>query len=656
MKKKHFPYPHTVFIFLMCAIIIFTMAGCSAGQPTPAPGDTAAPSGATPGTGTQQGTSTTPAPVLLDIPLDGDDTNDTLEAADMVTIALSDGGITVSGEGAQASGSTVTITSAGVYRLSGQLTDGQVRVSSPDKGCVRLILDGVDIRCATSAPLYILEADKTVITLAEGSRNRLADGTAYTYADGEDEPNACLFSKDDLTINGAGALEVSANANNGIGGKDDVTIVNGNITVNAQNNGIKGKDNLYIAGGTLTVTSGGDALKSDNATDAGMGNIIITGGTLVLNAGEDGLQAEYAVLIGGGELTIQSGGGAAKAPQQTGQGMGGWGGGWGMQQPGSQQDTTSTKGIKAGNNLSISGGTFTLDCADDALHTNGDMQISGGTFTLGTGDDGMHADGGLCLSGGDITITTCYEGLEAMQLSISGGNLRLNASDDGLNAADGSGTAGFGRPGQGNSNCKLTISGGTLAVDAGGDGLDSNGSIEMSGGTVLVNGPVNDGNGALDCDGTFTLAGGTLVAVGSSGMAQVPNAAAGLCCLNYTFAGQQAAGTPVALLDEDNRPLIVFVPTKAYRNIIISTPDMAKGQTVSLYTGGSASGQDENGLCQGYTPGTLVESITLTDQVTTGGSAQGGMRPGGNMPGGNVPGGEIPGENNGMRPGTKPGR
>ncbi len=221
-------------------------------------------------------------------------------------ITLDDDGITVSGPGAATNGNTVTITSPGTYILSGVLSDGQIIVEVAKSEKVRLVFNGVDITCAASAPVWIKSSDKTVVTLAEGSSNTLTDASSYTNTNADNGPNACLFSKDDLTINGGGSLIVTGNHNNGIGSKDDLKIISGSIVVTAKNNALKGSDSVAIAGGRLSVTSKDDGIKTTNDTDEGKGYIYICGGEISVKSGDDALQAEQAVTVTGGIVSVNA--------------------------------------------------------------------------------------------------------------------------------------------------------------------------------------------------------------------------------------------------------------------------------------------------------------------------------------------------------------
>ena len=504
-----------------------------------------------------------------------------------------------------------------------------------------MALNGADITCSYSSPLYIYKAGTAVVHLMEGTENALTDGGAYTYDDeyssaADEEPNACLYSKADLVIEGAGKLNVTANCDNGITGKDTLQIYDGSISVQAVNNGINGKDSNTIDSAAIAVTCGGDAIRSTNDTDGTLGWVSVSNSTLDLTAGEDGIQAETALTMSDGSYTVTSGGGSGVQPF----------------------DDASAKGLKAGTALTLTGGTYALDCSDDAIHSNGDATVSGGAYTISTGDDALHADEALSVSGGEIDILTSYEGLEGTSVSVSGGTVRIVSSDDGVNAAggvDGSGFGGFGRGnsfGGGNSDSRIDISGGYLVVKADGDGLDSNGTAAMSGGTVIVS-STGQGDGALDYDGSFILSGGTLLAASSGNMSQAPSEASQYT-VSLGFDSTLAAGTYVSLAGQD-RSVVLELPASA-NHIVFSSPELEGGAAYTVSYGGAYSGQSVDGICSGgaYSGGTDLAELTLSDYITVYGSGGMGGRPGG--PKGNAPGadhGGPPAE--GIDPGLRPG-
>lgn len=540
-------------------------------------------------------------------------------------ILLLGNSIESSHEGVSINGTTATISAAGEYTVSGTLNDGQIIVNTEKTEKVTLILNGVNITCNTSSPIYVMSCDSVTVTLAENTVNKLTDGTQYTYdVSGENEPNAALFSKDDLKINGNGALIVNANYNNGITSKNDLKIKSGTVTVIAKHDGIRGKDSVEISGGTVNVQSGGDAIKSNNELEAEHGFIIIDGGTFNISSGEDAIQAQTNLTISNGAFLIKTASGADK---------------------GITFSQASAKALKATNSIVVSGGSFSINSADDAIHSNGDVTISGGKIEVTSGDDGFHADNSLTISGGESNILKSYEGLESTNITIQGGITRVTASDDGINGAggnDGSSSAG-GRPGGwggGGGNAKIVISGGYLYINAGGDGLDSNGTFTISGGTVLVDGPTNGGNGPLDYDGSFTISGGFLIAAGSSGMAQNASADSTQCCALIFTSGN--ANTIINLYDANRNSVVTYKPAKNYECVLISTPNLKQGESYTVSTGGSCTGDETDGLYTSgtYTGGIDVHTFTQSQTViSVGGSAHGGMMPpgGGGKPSGGRP-------------------
>ena len=464
----------------------------------------------------------------------------------------------------------VTITDGGVYVLTGTLTDGRVLVNAPGAD-VTLVLQNADITCTDSSALYIYKAANVLVYLPDGTASTLTDGSSYDYGDSfssadDEEPNACLYSKSDLVIAGGGTLTVTGNANNGITSKDTLKIEGTTVNVTAANHGVNGKDCLVLKQADVTVTSGGDALRATNDSDSALGCIFIGASALTLTAGEDGIQAETTLTLFDTTGTITSGGGSSAA----------------------LADDMSAKGIKAGTGITVRSGSYTLDCADDAVHANGSVTVSGGTFAVTTGDDGVHADNAVTITDGTLSIRECYEGIEGQTIDISGGTTDITASDDGLNSAGGADRSGFGGRGPdsfgGSSDSRITISGGTLRIDAGGDGIDSNGDLIVSGGEIYVSGPMSDGDSAIDYDGTATVTGGTVVAAGYSGMAQ--NFGADSTQGSILLTCQSASTETIRVTDASGNVLVEFTPAKAYTCVVVSTPALMQGSTYTVTMGG----------------------------------------------------------------------
>ncbi|GBD63337.1 hypothetical protein TEHD23766T_0764 [Tetragenococcus halophilus subsp. flandriensis] len=520
--------------------------------------------------------------------------------SDSSTVELSDN--TEEVEGVSVDGQTVTINQGGTYVLSGELTDGQVVVNVNEDEKVHLVLNDVTITNQQGPAILVEQAEKVVTTLASDTTNTLTDGDDYQLDGDETEPDATFYSKEDLVINGDGELKVSGNYNNGIRSKDDLILVSGEYTVNAKNNALKGKDSVQILDGSYTLTTEeGDGIQSNNSDEEDKGYIAIDGGTFKITSGRDGVQAETVVNIQQAEITIKTG------ENET-------------------SDEESYKGIKAGNSLLIQNGTFKLTTADDSLHSDGDIAIKDGEFTLDSGDDGIHADNDLTIDGGTINVTDSNEGLEASVITINDGDIAVVASDDGLNTSDGSSsdteeTAGQeGAPGeeQADDSLLLAINGGTLHVDAQGDGLDSNGNIEMTGGTVTVDGPTEDNNGALDYEGDFEVSGGTLIAAGSSGMAMNVSDSSSQASLGVYFSETQSAGTIVSLQDSDGNVIATYKPSKDFDHIVISSSELEVDESYTLVSGTDAKGTEQNGYYQDeeIVDGTELGTLTLSDTVT----------------------------------------
>jgi len=527
------------------------------------------------------------------------------DAAKANYISLKGSSASFEGTGAIVRDGVITIALPGVYVISGSWDDGQIIVDLESKGTVRLVLNGVNMSNSDSAPIFVKNAQNTIITLQEGTENIVSDGAQYVYASSSvDEPSAAIYSKDDLTINGSGALIVHGNFNDGITGKDDLKITGGSIAIYAADDGIVGRDLLAVKAGDIRIEAGGDGMKSTNDEDTSKGMIVLEGGSFDIAAGGDGIQAVNSLLISGGEYKLVTGGGSSQAGSLTGD--------------------SSAKGLKAASQLSISGGLFTIDSADDAVHSNDGVTLLDGQLTIASGDDGVHADTALTISGGVIEITKSYEGLESKAITISGGDISVTASDDGVNVAGGNdGSSLNGRRGQNafssSGDAKLSITGGTIIVDAAGDGLDSNGDIEVTGGTIIVNGPTGNNNGALDYDGTFAMSGGLIVAAGSSGMAEAPSETSQQPSVMMYYSQTQKAGTLVSLLDSKGEVIAAFAPSKDYQSIVISSPSLTKGETYTLYSGGTAAGDAAGGLYDAkavYQGGDKLVAFTLADTVT----------------------------------------
>ena len=507
----------------------------------------------------------------------------------------------VEGTGCTFENGILKITQPGDYVLTGTLDDGQVQVEVDKEEKVRLFLDGVSLHCSTSAAINGISSDKITVDLAKGSVNLISDGKEYQLPSGEDEPNAALFSKDDMEIKGKGTLYVTGNYYRGIASKDDLEISGGMVYVTAVDDGLRGKDSVTVKAGTVVVEAGADGIRTDNTEDEGKGFITFSGGEITVTAQLDAVQAVTDLTVSGGTVRLQSGGGSANASTGSSQngGWGNWGGGGRgpNRNPKDQvqqmlKEGNSAKGLKAAGWLTVSGGTVCIDSSDDAMHANGNLTISGGEIRISSGDDGIHADDTVTISNGTVDIVKSYEGIEAAHLQLQGGEVTLLASDDGINGAGGNdGSALGGRPGQGSfssSSGSLTISGGTYVINAAGDGIDVNGSIRQTGGTMTVFGPTDNGNGALDYDGSFIVDGGELISFGSTGMAQGISSSSKQASL---FVGLSASAESVLrIVRDDGTVVLEETAPKRFGCVLISTPGILSGQNYVFYLNGAEIG------------------------------------------------------------------
>ncbi len=525
-----------------------------------------------------------------------------------ITVSLNGSTATASSNSVIISGSTVQLTQEATYLISGTLDDGMLIVSATDSDKLQLVFDGVHITSSTCAALYIQEADKVFITLAEGSVNSLTNGGSFTAID-DSNIDAALFSKQDLTINGAGSLTVSSPAGHGIVCKDDLVITGGSLKVNAASHSLDANDSVRLTGTTLDLHAGKDGIHCENSDDSELGYIYISGGNLTIEAQGDGISAGSYLHITGGTFDILAGGGSENGDKQSSDNWGGYMGGGGGGRPGDRHDSTfayttdtdssSMKGFKSGDSMLITAGTVNVNSADDALHSNQTLTVNGGTFQIATGDDALHAEDTLSIGGGTIRISESYEGLEALHIFVTDGDINLVASDDGLNAAGGTDSSGYGGgrdgmygggPGMmsGNSDGSIVISGGKLYINASGDGIDANGTLEISGGHVTVVGPTQGDTATLDYDVSATITGGTFIGTGASNMAQTfSSSTQGVLALSV---GSQAAGTQITLKDASGNTVVSYAPELSYQVVILSTPDMVAGESYTI-TVGSQSGE-----------------------------------------------------------------
>ena len=451
-----------------------------------------------------------------------------VSSAEAVT-SFDDGAFSMSTEDGSfsVSGDTITILSAGTYVLQGTW-QGMIYGDLTDDDVVELDLNGVTLSNASNSCIYFLNADKLKIKSIEGTTNNVIDERALQTEEDDTQGGGAIYSKCDTNFVGKGTLNVVGTFNNGIHVTKDLSVKNVTLNASAPNNVLKGKDSVTIESGKLTlVSSGGDGIKTvdTDISSSGKqrGTIEIKGGTINISAAYDGIDAAYDLNVSGGSISIKTNEyrTSSSASPLLGFGPGGGGGhggGGGGGIPGgggssSEKAEESAKGLKADNQIVISGGTIDIAAYDDAIHANndetlengeaplGNITITKGDITLKAADDAIHADGTLLISGGNILVTESWEGIEADVIEVTGGETIAYSTDDGINA-----------------HSAINVTGGLLfgAVNPNGDhdGIDSNGTITVDGGILIGAGPSNQMASAIDADGAITVKSGTLMAFG----------------------------------------------------------------------------------------------------------------------------------------------
>jgi hypothetical protein len=424
-------------------------------------------------------------------------------------ITLNESDIQTAGSGAIVLNNTVTFYQSGTFVISGTLDDGQLIVEAGDEDQVTLIFANAQIHCSNHAPVWVKNAAHTQIHLQAASTNSLSDGGEYFLLEGDSEPNAALFSTDDLTISGSGILNITSQNKDGIASKDGLILSNATVNVTAPDDGIRGKDYLKLENTTIHIEAGSLGLVSTHNDNEEKGFIMVDGGELTINAGEDGISAVTLVDLISGDISIQA------------------------------------------------------------------------------GDDGIFSDSIVRQQNSNLVIEDAVEGIESHCMEILGGTIQISSQDDGLNL---SGPRQDTIPGPAGP---LLIEDGLIYVNASGDGIDVNGSIVMSGGTVLIDGPESSEFGAIDYDGEFLISGGLLAATGASAFAMKPSDHSEQYSFLKTFAALDAQ-TPLYVSDENNNCLMGWIPSKEFESAVFSSPELEA--SAILHTQGTIDGEETFGF------------------------------------------------------------
>ena len=535
------------------------LTGCSTASGTTLTSGTSTVHSAVSGTTAGTSTSNTAAGQTLDAQTHYTNEDLTWDSSGEKTIDLANPTVT---DGVSVENGTITITSGGTYRITGEYS-GQVKIEAAKTDTVRLVLDNAKITNSTGAAINVVSAAEAIIYTAAGTTNTVADEANYT-ATGDDDPDAAIYSTANLTLTGEGSLSVEGAYEEGIHTTGGLVIASGTLEVNAANTGIKGKDYVDITGGIVNVTAAQDGIKSTNTDDESLGFTRLSAGSVTVSAGDDGLKAPHTLEISGGTLNIEK----------------------------------SNEGIEA-QYINILDGDVTVNSTDDGINaslkdssSDTSSDTTSGTATTGqqtqqnqNGQVQQAPAGGGAAPGGS-------QGSTGQNQNIP------QPPTDGAMPGGGGGTFEV-------VDAAINISGGTVTVNAEGDGIDSNGTATFSGGTVTVNGPVAGGNNALDSNGDLLLNGGTVTAGSTADMFEAPSSASTSGYLKITDSSALTQGSTVQVTDSSGTVVANYKITKSgVQLVLVSNKNIVKGQsyTVSVTSGSvdavsttAASGASELG-------------------------------------------------------------
>ena len=535
------------------------LTGCSTASGTTLTSGTStvhsAVSGATAGTST----SNTAAGQTLDAQTHYTNEDLTWDSSGEKTIDLANPTAT---DGVSVENGTITITSGGTYRITGEYS-GQVKIEAAKTDTVRLVLDNAKITNSTGAAINVVSAAEAIIYTAAGTTNTVADEANYT-ATGDDDPDAAIYSTANLTLTGEGSLSVKGAYEEGIHTTGGLVIASGTLDVNAANTGIKGKDYVDITGGIVNVTAAQDGIKSTNTDDESLGFTRLSAGSVTISAGDDGLKAPHTLEISGGTLNIEK----------------------------------SNEGIEA-QYINILDGDVTVNSTDDGINASlkDSSSDTSSDTTSGTATTGQQTQQN---QNGQVQQAPAGGG------AAPGGSQGSTGQNQNMPQPPADGAM----PGGGGGtfevvDAAINISGGTVTVNAEGDGIDSNGTATFSGGTVTVNGPVAGGNNALDSNGDLLLHGGTVTAGSTADMFEAPSSVSTSGYLKITDSSALTQGSTVQVTDSSGTVVANYkITTSGVQLVLVSNKNIVKGQsyTVSVTSGSvdaasttAASGASELG-------------------------------------------------------------
>jgi hypothetical protein len=508
------------------------------------------------------------------------------DASECESITLADNASQSDAKGVTIDGNTITITKEGDYILEGSLSNGMVIVDVDKSDKVQLVLNGVDINSDTSAAIYVAGADKVFVTLADGTQNTLSNGGSFVAID-DNNIDAVIFSKDDLTLNGTGSLTINSPAGHGVVSKDDLVIANGTYNITASSHGFAGKDSVAINNGTFNVTAGKDGIHSENDDDDEVGYVYIGDGSFNFSVESDGISAVNEIYIAGGNIVISKSYEGLEARlvnivsgviniTSSDDGI-------------NATDKRSTATSQSGENIELKDMSENKEQEQPPEIPDGQEQPQGQAPEM---PDGQGQD----VQAPEMPDGQGQDGQEQPQ----GQKPDNNGGGFGGRGGFGGGGFGGGDPmGDTQEDANINIAGGIIYINAEGDGVDSNGYFTMSGGELYVTGPSNGGNGALDYGISATITGGIVVAAGQSDMAVNFDSDSTQGSILVNTSSQNESGTQIVLTDSNGNKLIEWTMEKRYNSVVISCPDIVDGGTYTVQMGDNSTEVTMDGLIYG---------------------------------------------------------
>lgn len=494
------------------------------------------------------------------------------DKAKSVSITFEDSKVTSEGaadSGVAIDGTTATIQKGGDYYVTGTCGNGKIVVESDAAENVRIILDNITLTNDTGSAIYIKKSAKTIITTAQDSVNSITDRATYK----EKGTSATIFSESDLSINGAGQLSVISNYADTIASKADLKIASGVMNLQSKRDGLAASKGVSIKNGSFQLRCGRNAIRTTSEKDT-EGFIGFESGNFDIQSGADICNATGSIYYINGGFTGGAGYGSVPASTEPG---------WGKV----LAKNTTAKGLKAGKDIEIYGGSLTFDTTDDTLYAGNDVTVKNGCIIASSGDDGIVSKNEISVNGGSVTLQKCFNGLEGTNVKLEGGFLDITSFGDGINAANGQdsfatedrpGKNDIKREGQGTVNVDNTC----INIRSNRDGINVAGDLSIAGGAVRIHSGEQGKGTSIACSGKYDVKGGALFAAGTEKEMAAPSQLS-QPALSLQYPKMQDGDAVVCIKDSSDKIVFAFGVASEFDKVLISQPIFEKGKEYTWY-------------------------------------------------------------------------